>query len=82
MDIDLLFNNYGEAGLVSSQNLVKKAAGVLLDTMSGILSLEYVASMHLFSKTSGEYDDGMGDLPTEPGRRPQKPAKQLRRRER
>jgi hypothetical protein len=42
MDIDLLFTRPGEAGLIFSENLVKKAAGVVLDTKTGLLSLEYV----------------------------------------
>lgn len=42
MNIDLLFTNEYEAGLISDANLVKKAAGVLLDTQSGLMTLEYV----------------------------------------
>lgn len=42
MDIDLLFTETGEAGLICNENLVKKALGVVLDTKTGILTLEYV----------------------------------------
>ena len=42
MNIDLLFTQNGEAGLLSSRNLVKKVAGVVIDTSSGLLTLEYV----------------------------------------
>lgn len=41
MDIDLLFTNESDAGLISNQNLIKKVAGALLDTESGVLTLEY-----------------------------------------
>jgi len=41
MNIDLLFTAKGEAGLLSSENLVKKAAGVVLDTQTGTLTIEY-----------------------------------------
>jgi hypothetical protein len=42
MNIDLLFTAKGEAGLISSENLVQKVAGVVYDTQSGLLTLEYV----------------------------------------
>ena len=42
MNIDLLFTAKGEAGLVSSENLVQKVAGVVFDTTTGLLTLEYV----------------------------------------
>lgn len=42
MNIDLLFTDKGEAGLISNENLVKKIAGVVLDTQSGVLTLEFV----------------------------------------
>lgn len=42
MDMDLLFTAEGEAGLISSQNMVKKAAGILVDAQSGLLTIEYV----------------------------------------
>ncbi|MCF8496785.1 MAG: hypothetical protein K9G62_09015 [Alphaproteobacteria bacterium] len=42
MNIDLLFTKEGEAGLVCAGNLIKKAAGALLDTSGGLLTLEYV----------------------------------------
>lgn len=41
MNIDLLFTQSGEAGLISSANLVKKASGVVFDTVSGLLTIEY-----------------------------------------
>lgn len=47
MNIDLLFTEKGEAGLIASENLVKKASGVVLDMKSGILTLEYVDSDYL-----------------------------------
>ncbi len=42
MNIDLLFTAGGEAGLISSENLVQKVAGVVFDTTSGLMTLEYV----------------------------------------
>jgi hypothetical protein len=42
MNIDLLFTNKGEAGLIANENLVKKVAGVVLDTQSSTLTLEFV----------------------------------------
>ena len=42
MNIDLLFTAQGEAGLISSENLVQKVAGVVYDTESGLLTLEFV----------------------------------------
>lgn len=47
MDIDLLFTQQGEAGIISSENLVKKAAGLVFDTASRMLTLEYVDSDYL-----------------------------------
>lgn len=44
MDIDLLFTREHESGLISTGNLVKKVAGVVLDTSSGLITLEYVDS--------------------------------------
>jgi hypothetical protein len=41
MDIDLLFTPSGEAGLICSENLVKKAVGLVLDTQNGVLTLEF-----------------------------------------
>ncbi len=41
MDIDLLFTQEGEAGLISNENMVQKAIGVLLDTSTGLLTVEY-----------------------------------------
>ena len=37
-NIDLLFTAGGEAGLISSENLVKKVAGVVFDTEGGLLT--------------------------------------------
>lgn len=42
MNIDLLFTAQGEAGLISSENQVQKVAGVVFDTASGLLTLEFV----------------------------------------
>ena len=42
MNIDLLFTNKGEAGLIANENLVKKVAGVVLDSLSATLTLEFV----------------------------------------
>ena len=42
MNIDLLFTAHGEAGLLSSENLIKKVAGVVFDSESGLLTFEYV----------------------------------------
>jgi hypothetical protein len=41
MNIDLLLTAEGEAGLIAAENLMQKVAGVVLDTQSGILSLEF-----------------------------------------
>lgn len=42
MNIDLLFTRGGEAGLIANQNWVQRAVGVVLDTHSGLLSIEFV----------------------------------------
>ena len=42
MNIDLLFTSTGEAGLISNENLVQKAAGLVFDKQTGILTLELV----------------------------------------
>ena len=42
MDIDLLFTGTGEAGLICNENLVQKAAGLVFDTQTGLLTLEFV----------------------------------------
>lgn len=47
MDIDLLFTKDGQAGLISSENFIKKVAGAVLDTKSGLLTLEFVDSDYL-----------------------------------
>ncbi|MCC7305107.1 MAG: hypothetical protein IT558_02490 [Alphaproteobacteria bacterium] len=47
MNIDLLFSKDGEAGLISSQNLIKKALGVVLDTQNGMLTLEFTDSDYM-----------------------------------
>lgn len=41
MDIDLLFTENGDAGLICNENLVKKALGLVLDTKTGMMTLEY-----------------------------------------
>lgn len=41
MNIDLLFTREGQAGLISSENLVQKAIGAVFDTQTGIISLEF-----------------------------------------
>lgn len=41
MDIDLLFTQSGEAGLICSSNPVTKAVGILFDPQTGIMMLEY-----------------------------------------
>ena len=41
MNIDLLFTEQGEAGLICSENLIKKAAGLVFDVESGIITIEY-----------------------------------------
>lgn len=47
MNIDLLVTAKGEAGLLSSENLVKKAIGIVFDTDSGTLTIEYADMDHL-----------------------------------
>ena len=47
MDIDLLITPQGQAGLLSNKNLVKKAVGIIFDTDSGVLSLEFADMDHL-----------------------------------
>lgn len=42
MNIDLLFTGEGEAGLIAGENLVRKAAGLVLDTKNGVLTMEFV----------------------------------------
>lgn len=41
MNIDLLFTRKGEAGLIANQNWVQKAVGILLDTESGLMTVEF-----------------------------------------
>lgn len=41
MNIDLLFTETGEAGLICNENPVKKAIGMTFDTQSGSLTAEY-----------------------------------------
>lgn len=41
MNIDLLFTGNGEAGLICSENPVKKAAGIVFDTQTGVMTAEY-----------------------------------------
>lgn len=47
MDIDLLVTDGGQAGLLSSENFVKKAVGLLFDHESGLMSLEFADMDHL-----------------------------------
>ncbi|MGB0719423.1 MAG: hypothetical protein ACPGRX_03065 [Bdellovibrionales bacterium] len=42
MNIDLLFTQTGEAGLICSENPVKKTAGIVFDTQTGVLTAEFV----------------------------------------
>tara|TARA_B100000780_G_C21117893_1_gene452468 strand:+ start:1045 stop:1662 length:618 start_codon:yes stop_codon:yes gene_type:complete len=41
MNIDLLFTEQGEAGLIANENFARKIAGVVFDTASGIFTLEF-----------------------------------------
>ncbi|MCB1592150.1 MAG: hypothetical protein KDI90_06825 [Alphaproteobacteria bacterium] len=41
MDIDFLLTDKGEVGLLSSENFVKKIAGILFDHETGRMTLEY-----------------------------------------
>ena len=41
MNIDLLFTAQGEAGLICSENPVKKAVGIVFDTETGVITAEY-----------------------------------------
>lgn len=41
MDIDLLFTEHGECGLLCNKNLVTKAIGAVLDTETGLFTLEF-----------------------------------------
>ena len=47
MNIDILFSRTGEAGLIANENFPKKMAGVLIDTSTGAITIEYVDSDHL-----------------------------------
>lgn len=47
MDIDLLFTGQGEAGLIANGNFIKKAIGAVLDTKTGLLTLEYADSDYM-----------------------------------
>lgn len=47
MNIDLLITNTGEAGLIASDNFIKKITGAVLDTATGVMVLEYVDSDYL-----------------------------------
>lgn len=47
MNIDLLLTQSGEAGLISSENLVKKASGIVLDTQTGIITIEFADSDYM-----------------------------------
>ena len=41
MNIDLLFTQNGGAGLIASENFVKKMLGVVLDTKTGLITAEF-----------------------------------------
>ena len=41
MNIDLLFTETGEAGLIASENPVKKTIGITFDTQTGTMTAEY-----------------------------------------
>ena len=41
MNIDLLFTETGEAGLICNENPVKKAIGLVFDTQTGTMTAEY-----------------------------------------
>ncbi len=41
MNIDLLFTQSGEAGLIASENFTKKVAGIVFDTQNGLFTIEY-----------------------------------------
>lgn len=41
MNIDLLFTEKGEAGLISNENLARKVAGIVYDPQSGLFTLEF-----------------------------------------
>lgn len=41
MDIDLLLTNESEAGLICSENLAKKAVGILFDNSTGLMNIEF-----------------------------------------
>ena len=51
MDIDLLFTRQDraglEGGLIASENLIKKAVGVLFDPQSGLMTLEFADMDHM-----------------------------------
>ncbi|MGH1403905.1 MAG: hypothetical protein ACRBDL_06645 [Alphaproteobacteria bacterium] len=47
MNIDLLVTPDGEAGLLCSENLFKKAVGAILDAQSGMLSFEFADMDHM-----------------------------------
>lgn len=41
MNIDLLFTDQGEAGLIANENFARKIAGIVFDTQSGIFTIEF-----------------------------------------
>ncbi len=47
MDIDLLFTGDGESGLIANGNFVQKAIGAVLDTQTGLLTLEHADSDYM-----------------------------------
>ncbi len=42
MDIDLLFSDDGQAGLITARNFIKKIAGVTFETSTSTMALEYI----------------------------------------
>lgn len=65
MNIDLLVTQKGEVGLLSSENLVKKAIGVLFDPEQGFLSFEFadMDSMDLNIPVEGEFTPMLDSCP-------------------
>jgi hypothetical protein len=56
MDIDLLFTAEGEAGVICNENPVQKAIGLVFDTKTGILTLEFADMDYLEMNIPVEQD--------------------------
>jgi len=41
MNIDLLFTEQGEAGLIASENFIQKVLGIVYDMQTGVMTLEF-----------------------------------------